>query len=260
MSRKSYIASDRDGGRLYLLGRGTAAAPEGAIDRHQAAVLLSCEDDQVEAEVMSLRTVLGTDCRTAGAGDGLLLHGGDVRALANAKLRGEHRRRQSPRRERFQFSDPGRRPERHPASNLNPGSLSSTRTVRVSASKISAAAKRFGLAEQELTERLIGRAKMQIVDGELLIRNADLSRMVSEGTLPDPAQTKQVDQAIAEIEGRKAADPAVEARTQGIADALGVDLGTGTKPKSGSGGTVRVKADQESRRLGRPRRWSERTW
>ncbi len=44
------------------------------------------------------------------------------------------------------------------------------------------------------------------------------------------------------------------------ADALGVDIGTGSKAKPGNGGTVRVSADREPHRLGRPRRWPERTW
>jgi hypothetical protein len=257
MSRGSYVVND--GGRLRMIGRGKPALPKGAVSRDEAARILMVDPGQVEAEVMHLRTALDTDCRTVGVGDDLVLHGRDVRDLANRKLRGEHRRRRGassspasapqPRRERFEFSDP----------DDTPGMQ---QEVRVSASKVSKAAERFGLSEQGLTECLIGRAKMQVRDGELLIRNSDLSRLVGEGTLPDPAKRQAVDEAVAEIEGRKVADPVTESRVAAVADALGVDLGMASRAQSGSGsgGIVKVQADQESRRLGRPRRWSERTW
>jgi hypothetical protein len=230
-----------------------------AVDRDQLAILLGVSYDAA-SEILLAEIGDGLDVRHRFNAEGEdEWHLGDVQRIVE-------RRRHDPRtfatRRSRKASSPARRTRPSRAgSMLFSDSGTPSGTVRVSASKLSNAAGRFGLTEQELTERLIGRAKMQVVDGELLIRNADLSRLVSQGTLPDPAQRKQVDDAVAEIEGRRAADPATEARSAAVADALGVDLGTGSKAKPGSGGgTVRVKADAEPRRLGRPRRWSERTW
>lgn len=286
MSR-SYIARDRDGGTLYLIGRGKAAAPEGAIDRHQAAVLLSVDADQVEGEIMSLRTNLEADCRTARVGDEFVFHGDDVRELARRKMRGEHRRRR-------QSSDPFRpRPERSRERFEFSAPPPQSRQNKAAGVTIAKAAGQAGMSEEEMTTRILGKARLKVIDGDLVVSVADLNRLAADGLIPKPGDRAKLDAQIADIEGKPSRDAAVDRRTEQMADSLGVDLGSPSKPGSSAvdrraaavaeligveldapskrdddqgreqpkrvpGFTTARADDRPTYRLGAPRRWGQR--
>lgn len=276
MSRKSYVVND--GGKLRLIGRGKASIPEGAISEAEAAAILLVDPEQVVGEIMSLRSNLDADCRATQISTGeYVFHGGDVCDLANRKVHGEHRRRRQPapaprprRRERIELSDP-------PSPSPQPRSAAGI--------TITDAAKQAGLSEDELRSRLIGRARLKMVDGELVVSVADLNRLADTGTVPKRSERRKVERMAAEIEGKPGRDPAAEARTDRmaktlgiegdgvsqdvadrsakVADSLGVEI---AKPDQGgeqkaapSSGVVIAKAtERKPYRLGRPKRWGER--
>lgn len=279
---KSYVVND--GGTLRLIGRGKSAIPEGAISEAEAASILLVDPGEVVGEIMSLRSNLDADCRATQISTGeYVFHGGDVCELANRKLRGEHRRRRQPapaprrrRRESIELSDP-------PAPSPQPRKSAAGITV-------ADAAKQAGLSEDELRARLIGRARLKMVDGELVVSVADLNRLADVGTVPKRNEREKVERMAAEIEGRPGRDSAANARTDRMAKTLGMkgdgvsqDVADRTakvakqigvqlnapsrlsgddqkqeQPKRVPGFTTARADDRPSYRLGAPRRWGQR--
>ena len=277
---KSYVVND--GGKLRLIGRGKSAIPEGAISEAEAASILLVDPEQVVGEIMSLRSNLDADCRATQISTGeYVFHGGDVCDLANRKAHGEHRRRRQPapapaprprRRERIELSDP-------PAPSPQPRRSAAGITV-------ADAAKQAGLSPDEMQARLIGRARLKMIDGELIVSVADLNRLADAGTIPKRSEREKVERMAAEIEGRPGRDSAANARTDRMAEALGMegdgvsqdvadraakvaeqigvdgierpDQGEQHKPARRSSGVVTAKAtERKPYRLGRPKRWGE---
>lgn len=129
-------------------------------------------------------------------------------------------------------------------------------------------AERCGLEEGELQRRLVlGGARLEVVEGRMLAGKADVQRLISSGAIPDPAKRE---------DGSKprtpdpdplspTVDPAVEARTAGVAEAMGIELEAKpespeeSEPVTADATTQRASAQPRSRtRIGAPRRWGQR--
>lgn len=285
---KSYIATERDG-TVHLIGPRKSALPKGAITRDHAASILLCAPDQLEGEIMALRTGLDTECRTKLIDGELFVHGDDCRKLGNAKLRGEHRRRRSSgpffrrrssgpffrSRPQIELSDPGR-------ATAAP----SPQPNKAQAIKLADAAEQAGLSEEEMTTRLVGRARLKMHEGELFVSQADLNRMAKDGSIPKPSERGKTDRMLEQIEANAASDPETDRRTKAVAESIGVELGGESKrtteqdrtasvaaaigldldpmrkPDNGdqdqaSGVTTAKAGDRKPYRLGAPKRWSE---
>jgi hypothetical protein len=136
---------------------------------------------------------------------------------------------------------------------------------KVNVVRVKDAAERRGMTEEELSSRLLGVVKLHVHDGDLVVTQSDLGRLVSEGIVPktisstEPAKPEPIPDPLAPV-----VDPAVEARTAAMARELGIDLKPTTSstteeakpaPKSNA---VTVRADDDTGyRLGRPRRWGQ---
>jgi hypothetical protein len=138
---------------------------------------------------------------------------------------------------------------------------------KVNVVRVKDAAERRGMTEEELSSRLLGVVKLHVHDGDLVVTQSDLGRLVSEGTVPktisstEPAKPEPIPDPLAPV-----TDPQVEARTEAMARELGIDLKPATsstssdddRPKVRQAGAVTVRADDnEGYRLGRPRRWGQ---
>jgi hypothetical protein len=146
----------------------------------------------------------------------------------------------------------------------------SSRERAVPAYSVTALAEQVELTEAELQTRLVGRAKLEMVDGKLLARKADVDRLIGSGQIPDPAKLAKAEEPSKRVPEPNPfatdADPAVEARTAELADQLGIDMGSASKPSepdskqspSPSGGAQRVTAEsRKPYRLGQPIRWGQ---
>lgn len=125
---------------------------------------------------------------------------------------------------------------------------------RAAGERLEDAAKRLGVDEGELTEALLGRAKLASVDGKLYVRSADLRRLEPSlrrsGTIPDPAAQSQP------AEPKSETFP--EMTPQGIVQRT-VPEKVETEPAEPKGGELRASANKRTR-LGKPQRWSSRPW
>lgn len=121
---------------------------------------------------------------------------------------------------------------------------------------IAEAAKQAGLAEDDMTTRLVGKARMKMVKGELVVSVADVNRLAKAGKLPNPGKVRQAKETITEDEKAASADVAV-AKAAGAAAAIGVAIGP-NKPDAPklSGVTTAKAGDRGRRRLGAPQRWT----
>jgi hypothetical protein len=120
------------------------------------------------------------------------------------------------------------------------------------------AAEQAGLSEGDLTDRLVGRARLKVVNGELVVPLADLRELAKDGSIPRPAEkttTKQTTDPLA-----VPTDPTVERKTAAMAGALGIEAAppNPAKPIAQAGIHRATATDRPSRRLGAPRRWGER--
>lgn len=130
-------------------------------------------------------------------------------------------------------------------------------------------AERCGLEEGELQRRLVlGGAKLEVVDGRMLAAKVDVQRLIGSGSIPDPSKQSEESKTRTPTPDPfgTATDPAVEARSAAVAEAMGIDLGS--KPDTAAGEpakgtadatTQRASAQPRSRtRIGAPRRWGQR--
>ena len=125
---------------------------------------------------------------------------------------------------------------------------------------LEAAAKASGLSEEELQGRLIGRAKLGMHEGRLMVRVSDLDKLVEAGTVPRPSEVARVAQATATAEGKPTRDQAVEDRISAMGKALGIDTSPAPKAEKNddpASGQVFAASGRPHRRLGQPRRWGE---
>jgi hypothetical protein len=279
------------------------------IDRDELAILLGVSYDQASE-------ILLAEC-----GDGL-----DVRSRVNADGEDEwnledvqrivERRRRDPRTfaTRRSLKPKGRRSHTPPApasreseplppevrfssgpnailfSDDQGGSSGSQSTAGIS---LADAAEQAGLTEDEMTTRVLGRARLKVVDGQMVVSQADLNRLAAEGSVPKPSERAKVDAMVAEVEGKPSSDPAADRRTEAMAGAIGVQLDGPTKPSTrdqdrtaavaaaigvelepaskpddddqeqkpqppSSGAVISKAEDRKPYRLGAPKRWGER--
>lgn len=255
---KSYLV--RDGDKLHMIGRGKPRLPEGAIDEGIAAIKLAVPPEEVAGEVMMLRTNLEMNCRTVQVGDRLYFHSGDVDALADAKRQGKHRQRRrssSPvparrqRGERLHFADPSPSPQPRKAQGVT----------------VAEAAEQAGLTEDEMTTRLVGRARLKVVDGQMVVSVADLNKLAAEGIIPKPSEQAKTTAMLEQMQG-KPRNGAADRRTTAVAESIGVELESPSRADDGDQGHASNRAvpgvavaraeDREPYRLGAPKRWGER--
>lgn len=257
---ESYIATA--GNDLLMIGKTRSPVPPDALTRSQAAILFDTGTDpgEVEGEAMAASVSTGIRCRSATTPDGqLLLHREDVDAIRAEQKR--QRSQPTPRRSsapapvrRIEFSDTTDSAVRTPSGD--------------DAIRVAEAATQAGITEDAMRERLIGKATLAVVDGELVARRGDLQRLSEAGAIPKPSEARRVERETAEAEGQPPSDPAVEKRTAQVAAAIGIDSGRMTSPpaeptspktEQQDGAGVNRASAKPRRRLGAPQRWGERT-
>jgi hypothetical protein len=233
-----------------------SAIADDAIDGFELADYLDLDDPgQAIFAVFDLRRESGIRVRGRTEPDGqMVFHRGDVEAAVVER----ERRREAPERDplpprvEVELSDPGSTysevPSK-PSSNADDGI------------EVAAAAEARGITEERLSRALVGKAKLGVSEGKLIVRRADLDRLEREQAIPsasteartrkveasigeEPEQDPDLDRRVAEAADRigldraevgldaAPADPAVEARTAEAAGALGMDPAeVGAKPK-----------------------------
>lgn len=157
------------------------------------------------------------------------------------------------RRRRAYFANTGTYSEEMLFSDTGGSSTSAAASKVVT---IADAAKACGLSEQDMRERVTGRCKLTVVNGELSATQGDLQTIANAGVIPKPSDVVKAKQQSAAAD--KPADVKVDGRTASMAAAIGVDV---SSPKSAdhveqTAPAVTAKA-RPRRRLGQPRRWSQ---
>jgi hypothetical protein len=118
------------------------------------------------------------------------------------------------------------------------------------------AAEQAGLSEEDLTARLIGRARLKVVDGVMVVPLTDLRELAEGGSIPKPAKqptTKPTTDPLA-----APTDSAADRRTASMGAALGIGdtaAPTQAEPVAQAGLHTAKATDRPPRRLGAPRRW-----
>ncbi|MEZ5076969.1 MAG: hypothetical protein R2725_05960 [Solirubrobacterales bacterium] len=208
--------------------------PNAGIDRDELAILLDVDFADASATLL------------AEVGDGLdVMHrydedGDDEWRLADVEAIVERRRREGPRTfetarshnkdrrqtESITFSDPGS------TYSEVPSSQSSRAEDGI---RLTEAARASGLSEDEMTSRLLGRAKIAIVKGDRIVRRGDLERLASEGVVPKPLAVERSRKVAAKIGSEDSSrDPAHERRLAEAGDRLGIgrsELGVEDAPR-----------------------------
>jgi hypothetical protein len=140
---------------------------------------------------------------------------------------------------------------------------------KVNVVRVKDAAERRGMTEDELSSQLLGVVKLHVHDGDLVVTQSDLGRLVQDGKVPkpisstEPAKPEPISDPLA-----PPVDEAVERRTKAVAESMGIVLdapatssttATADKPKGRQDGApVTARADDDKTyRLGRPRRWGQ---
>lgn len=261
--------------------------PEDAgIDTYELSVLLGVDEGEaVEILLAEIGDGLDVRYRTNPETGEDERHLGDVEAICERRRRDPRsfKTRRSLDSEReplppsaevagFTFSDDGGSTGRTPSAN--------------DGVHVAEAARQAGISEDDLRERLIGKCRLRVVDGELVARRGDLQRLAASGSIPSPSKA-DAERATAAAIGTDSAstDPAVEARTRRAAEAIGAarpeptdidrradavaatigverersSMATETKPEPPqAAGVQRITADDRtSHRIGQPRRWGQ---
>ena len=217
MSKSSYIVNAD--GKLHMIGNGSARLPEGAITRGEAASILLCAPDQLEGEIMALRTGLDTECRTKLIDGELFVHGGDATSSATrnseASIGGDrlhlHPRHRHRRRERSTSPIPAGLLPRPPPQ-----------PSKAQAVTIADAAEQAGSTEEESTTRISAKRRSKMVDGQMVILVSDLNRLAAKGSIPKPSDRQKTDRMLEQIEGKSSRNASVEARTDRMLKTLGM--------------------------------------
>jgi hypothetical protein len=270
------------------------------IDRDELAILLGVGYDQA-TEILLAEVGDGLDCRSRVNGEGIEEWNlADVRQIAERRRRDPRtfttRRSLSKERRPSHASIPPAPKERDPLppevrfssgpdgilfSDEQGGSSGRQSTAGI---LLSDAAEQAGLTEDQMTTRVLGRARMKVVDGQMVVSKADLNRLADDGAIPKPSDRAKVDAMVAEAEGKPTRNASVEAKTDRMERALGARGGEDRKvadrtakvaaslgvegmdkpdqgkhkPESRSGVITAKADDRKPYRLGAPRRWSER--
>jgi hypothetical protein len=125
---------------------------------------------------------------------------------------------------------------------------------------IKAASEACGLSEDVMLERVTGRCKLQVIDGELAATQGDLQTMANAGVIPKPSDVVKAREQSATA-AKPATDAKADQRTQQMADALAIDVApvAPAEPVEQQPQVQAVTAKaRPRRRLGQPRRWSQR--
>jgi hypothetical protein len=266
------------------------------IDRDELAIMLGVPYDAA-SEILLAELGDGLDCRSRVNADGAEEWNlSDVRKIVERRRRDPRTfatRRSLSKKRRKSHTPPAPSREREPLppevrfssgpdgilfSDDQGGSSDGRSTAGIS---LADAAEQAGLTEDEMTTRVLGRARLKVVDGQMVVAQDDLNRLAAEGSIPKPSERAKVDAMVAEVEGKPTRDPAVETRTDQVAAALGIEdaeqdravadrtaaiasqLGVDVNPakaKQGQNAAVArtSSADRKPYRIGAPRRWSER--
>jgi hypothetical protein len=119
------------------------------------------------------------------------------------------------------------------------------------------AAEQAGLSEGDLTDRLVGRARLKVVDGALVVPLSDLRELAKDGAIPKPAKQTTTEPTTDPL--AVPTDAAIERRTASIGAALGIDAAAPTPAEQAPQAGIQTfgATERPPRRLGQPRRWSE---
>jgi hypothetical protein len=154
------------------------------------------------------------------------------------------------------------------------------------------AAQQAGLSEGDMTARLVGKAHLAMHHGKMFVKLADLQTLAKRGEIPRPSQRRKtgqprsksvgtdptlehristaaaflgIEDAVTKPPAGSPKDRATMDKTERVAAALGLDLGTSkpaTEPaeqtrstSSGNAGVQVVTARDNRRRLGAPERY-----
>jgi hypothetical protein len=196
-----------------------SAVADDAVDAIELAGILDLDDPAHGIfEVFHVMEDSGLRIRSRKEDDGdLVWHRDDLEAAINER----ERRRKEPERDplpprvEVEFSDPGSSYEQVPAKRS--GSGDDGVSVRV-------AAEEAGISEGEMRKRLIGKARLAVVNGDLIVKRGDLQRLARERTIPKPSDVKRSDRIAASIGSEEpASDPELDRRVGEAADRIGLD-------------------------------------
>lgn len=129
----------------------------------------------------------------------------------------------------------------------------------VKAIAVAEAAKQAGISEGEMSDRLVGRARLKMVNGKLVVPLADLRKLAEDGSIPKPSKkssSKTTTDPLA-----VPSDPATEQRTASLGAALGIaDTARPTPAETQAQAGIQTfsATKRPRRRLGAPRRWGQR--
>ena len=261
--------------------------PEAEIcERTELAETLEVAENQVEFFVSAAKEETGKTIRVDKAEGDLIFHRGDLESAFSACKGG----RPSPERMNAAWTAKREAESEHERDPLPPtvkvagftfsddgGSTGRTPSAD-DGIRVSEAAKQAGISEDDMRERLIGKAQLRVVDGELVARRGDLLKLAEGGTIPKPTKTKATgnesvprDHSVAERTRRAAEaigvarpDPSdVNRRADAIAAAIGAERPSSkagkaeSEPASGAGVQRMSAEDRASTRIGAPRRWGQ---
>jgi hypothetical protein len=100
---------------------------------------------------------------------------------------------------------------------------SSTSSAASKVVTIKSAAEACGLSEQDMRDRVAGRCKLKVIDGELSATQGDLQTIANAGVIPKPSDVVKAKERTAAAD-KPATDSVVDRRTQQMADALAIDV------------------------------------
>jgi hypothetical protein len=249
--------------------------PNEGISREEVALLFGHHDTEEGMRVYKIEY-----------GDGLLVsertnpHTGDWEyRLGDVEKLVERRRREGPRtgpsrederkaREAQAADDDGVKPpevraggqiifsdDDTPDAILLSGDAGGKGTMAIPVAK---AAEQAGLSEDDLSARLIGRARLKVVNGDLVVPLADLRELAKDGSIPRADRPEQTPKPTTDPLAVPT-DAAAERRTASMGAALGIDAAAPTpaKPVAQAGIKTFGATDRPRRRLGAPRRWGQ---
>lgn len=212
----------KDGGRLLLIGSGEPSRPKPppqSMTRAEVADLFSVPETHAEHPIFRLNEATGRAIRSATVAGEVVYNRDDV---LDAMAERDRRRREPKPPRQSKAPTPASAPSRIELADDYVATAGVDRTR--AAISVADAAKAAGLDPEDMQNLLLGRAKLGVKDGEIMVRVADLDRLGKQGVIPSPTEAERVRHVTEAVEsGGKPADPDLERRVREAADAIGLD-------------------------------------
>jgi hypothetical protein len=127
---------------------------------------------------------------------------------------------------------------------------------------VAKAAEQAGMSEDDLSARLVGRARLKVVNGDLVVPLADLRELAKDGAIPKPSERSEQTPKPTPDPLAVPTDAAAERRSASMGAALGIDVAgvkpaNAAEPKTPQQFQTATATERPSRRLGAPRRWGQ---